>query len=206
MLLPTPESRTEAVGFWKGNLYLVWAEGGASFEHTLCSNPSTGTYSSNAVPFVHSNNPFRLLGERQLVCIPLVVCALNRYCTRDVKLDEFTWSEKGPMSVIYRYCCGWCCSIYPLNSRCCWTDRWSLVDDSDDEFYDPLMDDNESNAISELLGYLENVWLLLCVQMFFLTYTLHMLTCVIFFAKGNWWFSKLIGNSLITKFWDHLVL
>jgi len=29
--------------------------------------------------------------------------------------------------------------------------------DSDDELYDPLMDDNESNAISELLAYLENV-------------------------------------------------
>jgi hypothetical protein len=32
-----------------------------------------------------------------------------------------------------------------------------IVDDSDDELYEPLMDDNESNAISELLVYLENV-------------------------------------------------
>jgi len=30
-------------------------------------------------------------------------------------------------------------------------------DDSDDELYEPLMDDNESNAISDLLVYLENV-------------------------------------------------
>jgi hypothetical protein len=32
-----------------------------------------------------------------------------------------------------------------------------ILDDSDDELYEPLMDDNESNAISELLVYLENV-------------------------------------------------
>jgi hypothetical protein len=32
-----------------------------------------------------------------------------------------------------------------------------MIDDSDDELYEPLMDDNESNAISELLAYLENV-------------------------------------------------
>lgn len=32
-----------------------------------------------------------------------------------------------------------------------------MIDDSDDELYEPLMDDNESNAISDLLVYLENV-------------------------------------------------
>jgi len=32
-----------------------------------------------------------------------------------------------------------------------------IIDDSDDEFYEPLMDDNESSAISDLLVYLENV-------------------------------------------------
>jgi len=34
---------------------------------------------------------------------------------------------------------------------------WYVLDDSDDELYEPLMDDNESNAISDLLVYLENV-------------------------------------------------
>jgi hypothetical protein len=32
-----------------------------------------------------------------------------------------------------------------------------MADDSDDELYEPLMDDNESSAISDLLVYLENV-------------------------------------------------
>lgn len=55
------------------------------------------------------------------------------------------------MSAIYRYCCAWCGSIPPLLITT------YVVDDSDDELYEPLMDDNETNAISELLVYLENV-------------------------------------------------
>ena len=32
-----------------------------------------------------------------------------------------------------------------------------MAEDSDDELYEPLMDDNETTAISDLLVYLENV-------------------------------------------------
>jgi hypothetical protein len=60
------------------------------------------------------------------------------------------------MAAIYRYCCAWCLrtslTILPLSKL-----TTGPIDDSDDELYEPLMDDNESNAISDLLLYLENV-------------------------------------------------
>ena len=65
---------------------------------------------------------------------------------------------KRNMSAIYRYCCGWCRNASPIFLFLPVPDS-VILDDSDDELYEPLMDDNESNAISELLVYLENVQL-----------------------------------------------
>lgn len=45
----------------------------------------------------------------------------------------------------------------PSNLTCLSGGLIKWVDDTDDELYEQLMDDNESNAISDLLVYLENV-------------------------------------------------
>lgn len=74
------------------------------------------------------------------------------------------------------------------------------VDDTDDELYEQLMDDNESNAISDLLVYLENVP---PVSPF--PSCRHLLVCLD--VEGgrcgtiaNVFISKRIGSSLIAMF------
>jgi hypothetical protein len=66
--------------------------------------------------------------------------------------------ESEAMAAMFRYCCGWCWStIPPIPALLYLADHGLFADDTDDELYEPLMDDNESNAISDLLVYLENV-------------------------------------------------
>jgi vacuolar protein 8 len=61
------------------------------------------------------------------------------------------------MTAIYRYCCAWCLRTSPFPPDKQQANDNSTADPDDDELNERLMDENESDAVSDLLLYLENV-------------------------------------------------
>ena len=93
----------------------------------------------------------------------------------------------------------------PSNLTCLSGGLIKWVDDTDDELYEQLMDDNESNAISDLLVYLENVPPPVSPSRFTLP-VMSSFVCCLDVEGGrrgtiaNVFISKRIGSSLIAMF------
>jgi vacuolar protein 8 len=81
-----------------------------------------------------------------------------------------------------------------------------VIGDSDDELYEPLMDDNESNAISDLLAYLENVPTRFEVPLNYHAITRLLFLLFFFFFNVSFRRRKLIVQQCDREFFDNDVL